>query len=56
MHFSAKATVIALFGVASTVQACTVPKANQATVDLVAEFEGFVPNVCEFPFKQSAEL
>ncbi|CAP67505.1 uncharacterized protein PODANS_6_11590 [Podospora anserina S mat+] len=26
--------------------ACTAPKSNQATVDLIAEFEGFEPNVC----------
>lgn len=26
--------------------ACTAPKSNKATVDLIAEFEGFEPNVC----------
>lgn len=26
---------------------CAPPKSNQATVDLIAEFEGFVPHVCE---------
>lgn len=26
---------------------CKAPKSNKATVDLIAEFEGFVPNVCE---------
>lgn len=26
---------------------CKAPKSNAATVDLIAEFEGFVPNVCE---------
>lgn len=26
---------------------CSSPKSNQATVDLIGEFEGFVPHICE---------
>ncbi len=29
---------------------CPPPKSNRETVDLIAEFEGFVPDVCEFDF------
>ncbi len=28
---------------------CAAPNSNQATVDLIAEFEGFVPTVCKWP-------
>jgi uncharacterized protein YraI len=27
---------------------CAAPDSNQATVDLIAEFEGFVPNICTY--------
>jgi hypothetical protein len=39
-------TIIAILGVSA--QACTIPKANAASVDLVAEFEGWRPNVCTY--------
>lgn len=36
-----------LVGAISGVTACTGPAVNQATVDLVASFEGFRPDVCK---------
>lgn len=32
---------------------CSAPKSNQATVDLVAEFEGFRANICESAFSNT---
>lgn len=37
---------MAVLGAVASVQACSGPAVNQATVDLVAEFEGFRASEC----------
>ena len=35
---------------------CPAPKSNQATVDLISEFEGFEPDICEPLFSNRPRL
>ena len=47
MGIVTKSVVAGLVGAAAVSGACIGPNANAATVSLVAEFEGFSPDICE---------
>ncbi|KAK4093962.1 CAZyme family GH24 [Purpureocillium lilacinum] len=49
VQISTQTAIVTLLGIASGVQGCAAPKANQPSIDLVAEFEGFNPNVYKDP-------
>ena len=40
-------TSVTLLAASMAQAACVGPAVNQATVDLIAEFEGFMPDVCK---------
>lgn len=47
MYFTAKSILSALVGATAVSAQCAGPPANAATVSLIAEFEGFRPNICK---------
>lgn len=47
MGLIAKSVFAGLVGVVAVSAQCTGPPANDATVSLVAEFEGFSPDICQ---------
>ncbi len=50
VQFSIQSAVVVLLGVASGARACKGPPVNSATLDLVANFEGFRANPCAYLF------
>lgn len=47
MGFVVKSLIAGLVGATAVSAQCVGPPANAATVDLVADFEGFEPDICE---------
>ena len=47
MGLFVKSFIAGLMGAAAVSAQCTGPAVNSATVSLVAEFEGFRPDICE---------
>lgn len=43
-----KSLLAGLMGAAAISAQCTAPPANDATVSLIAEFEGWSPDICSF--------
>lgn len=48
MGFFAKSLLTGLLGAAAVSAQCVGPAVNSATVSLVAEFEGFRPDICKW--------
>jgi hypothetical protein len=48
MGLFVKSFIAGLMGAAAVSAQCTGPAVNSATVSLVAEFEGFSPDICKW--------
>jgi hypothetical protein len=54
--FSCKALLAAIAGASVVTAQCIPPDSNQATVDLIGEFEGWRPDICTYPVGQQKGL